>query len=331
MPWVKLDDAILDNPKILAAGPLGFALHVAAICYCARNLTDGFLPTAKAANLLDLSGVHCDRANPCGRPQYGMPTSMSGNAVDVADVIDSLVELELWHVVPGGFEVHDFLEYNPSRAKVEADRQQAKEQRSEAGKASAAKRKQRNAQREPNETSTRSQREPNETSTKKERKSNPDPDPDPVPEITTTTPPRARTTAERVFCLVGDAMRGVDLQELEQVSDRIGKALDAMAPELLWADLDAEVSGWISDARLKGAAGRDRGDHWSSERLLLAVEAKAMQRIRFRPKDARNERERDRANGPRSSQRGQSGPEDAEELARSYAEDWARARAEAAQ
>ena len=29
--WARLDDAILDNPKIIAAGPLGFALHVVAI------------------------------------------------------------------------------------------------------------------------------------------------------------------------------------------------------------------------------------------------------------------------------------------------------------
>ena len=182
MPWVKLDDAILDNPKILEAGPLGFALHVAAICYCARNLTDGFLPTPKAASLLDLSGVHCDHANPCGRAAYGRPTGMSGGVVDVADVIEMLVELGLWHRVDGGFEVHDFLEYNPSRAKVEADRQQAKEQRSEAGKASAAKRRERQGQREFNGNPTSGQRTVNETRTGTERKSNPDPDPDPDPD-----------------------------------------------------------------------------------------------------------------------------------------------------
>ena len=52
--WARLDDAILDNPEeIIAAGPLGFALHVAAITWCARNLTDGFIPQApRVAQLL---------------------------------------------------------------------------------------------------------------------------------------------------------------------------------------------------------------------------------------------------------------------------------------
>lgn len=298
MSWFKLDDQGHDHPKVLRAGNEAFGAWCRAGQWSSKHLTEGVIPREVALTIAPLK------------------------------VWSRLLSVGLLDEHPDGWAIHDFLTYNPTSEQVRSERaRKAKNvadhrERRRSAKASVT---------NPVTDHVTGYTDGNLRPLLPGRNHGPDPDPDPDPEITTTTPPRARTTAERVFCLVGDAMRGVDLQELEQVSGRIGKALDAMAPELLWPDLDAEVSGWISDARLKAAAGRDRGDHWSSERLLLAVEAKAMQRIRFRPKDARNERERDRANGPKSSQRGQSGPEDAEELARSYAEDWARARAEAAQ
>src|SRR4029453_3116326 len=43
MSWVRLDDQYPDHPKVRALGPLGLALQTAAICYCGRYLTDGFL------------------------------------------------------------------------------------------------------------------------------------------------------------------------------------------------------------------------------------------------------------------------------------------------
>lgn len=57
MTWAKLDDAILDNEKIAKAGLVGFAFHVAAITWCARNLTDGFVPSQRVACLLDVTGL----------------------------------------------------------------------------------------------------------------------------------------------------------------------------------------------------------------------------------------------------------------------------------
>ena len=41
--WVKLDDAMPHHPKVIAAGPQGFALDVAGICYSNRYGTDGFI------------------------------------------------------------------------------------------------------------------------------------------------------------------------------------------------------------------------------------------------------------------------------------------------
>lgn len=136
MSWAKLDDAILDNPKILSVGPIGFALHIAAICYCARNLTDGFVPLSRAATLLDLSGVQIDCANPIALPAHGQKQSMAGDVISPDAVIDALLGAELWHECPGGYRINDYLEYNPSKAEVLAERAK----RSKAGKAGAASR-----------------------------------------------------------------------------------------------------------------------------------------------------------------------------------------------
>ena len=100
MPWARLDDAMLDNVKVVAAGAAGFAMHVAGILYCARNLTDGMIPAAKVATLLDC------------RPLRQAPEKIAAR----------LVELGLWHERGGVYEVHDYLAYNPSRAQVERER-----------------------------------------------------------------------------------------------------------------------------------------------------------------------------------------------------------------
>lgn len=138
MSWIKLDDAILDNLKVCEVGPLGFAVHVAGIIFCARNLTDGKIPITRVGSLLDFSGVHIDTANPIGLPAHGQPRSMGGNVVDIDDIVAAIVAAGLWHPIPGGYEINDYLEYNPSKAEVMAERDRIRQIRSEAGKAGAA-------------------------------------------------------------------------------------------------------------------------------------------------------------------------------------------------
>jgi hypothetical protein len=99
--WVRLDDGFAEHPKMEAAGPLGLALHVAALCYCARHLTDGFVPAGKVPRLLDL---------PAWRKVAG-----------------TLVDAGAWDEVDGGYQLHDYLHYQPSRAEVEADRAKARD------------------------------------------------------------------------------------------------------------------------------------------------------------------------------------------------------------
>lgn len=114
MPWVRLDEHFPEHRKILAAGGDAAWLHVCAISYAARNLTDGHIP----ATVLDRLS---DRRHP-------------------AKLAARLVEVGLWQLAPDGWMIHDFLDYQPSAAKVREGRDAAAERQRRAREAAAAKR-----------------------------------------------------------------------------------------------------------------------------------------------------------------------------------------------
>lgn len=126
MVWVKIDDGILDNPKIVRSGPLGFALHTAAITWCARNLTDGFIPEAKAKQLLSKSWAGVPRDD--GKSivwDLGATSGHVGREPDelIDEIVELLVFVGLWHEGHDdhgnfGYFVHDYDKYNPTRAEV---------------------------------------------------------------------------------------------------------------------------------------------------------------------------------------------------------------------
>lgn len=126
MTWVRLDDAILDNHKIAAVGPIGFALHVAAITHCARNLTDGFLHYSRARTLLapqwtegDDDGIHGPKIQ-----SIAIVSGMSGmdGMEAIEHTISTLCWIGLWEEIPHGYLIHDYLDYNPSKEAVLAER-----------------------------------------------------------------------------------------------------------------------------------------------------------------------------------------------------------------
>lgn len=96
MAWVKLDDQFTDHPKVIEAGPMASWLFVCGLTYCARLLTDGFIPSGQVRKLADLDGA--------------------------PDLATHLVTVGLWERCEGGFLVHDYLEYQPSAEKVKAER-----------------------------------------------------------------------------------------------------------------------------------------------------------------------------------------------------------------
>jgi hypothetical protein len=92
MPWVKLSDSFAEDPRIDEAGPLALALHVAALCYSARQLTDGRIPSSITRRLLDLE--------------------------DPTTVAKRLVAAGVWSETEDGFAINDYLDDQPSRAHV---------------------------------------------------------------------------------------------------------------------------------------------------------------------------------------------------------------------
>lgn len=94
MPWFKLDENFANHPKVTRAGNAATGLWVRCATYCAQYLTDGHIPT--------------DVARSYGRPKE----------------IDILLEVGLW--VPcqdrDGYVMPDYLDYNPSKEQVLAER-----------------------------------------------------------------------------------------------------------------------------------------------------------------------------------------------------------------
>lgn len=97
MTWTRLDENFPDHPKIVAAGERAELLHIHGIIYCNRFLLDGRVPRDVAPTLL----------------KHGYQ-----------DAIKALVKLGIWMEIEDGYEIHDFLVYQPSRAEVLAKRQQ---------------------------------------------------------------------------------------------------------------------------------------------------------------------------------------------------------------
>lgn len=96
MPWVRFDDQFPIHRKVDILSDAAFRLHVSAVCWCARNLTDGFIATAELRSVT--------RAR---KPDK---------------VVAELVRSGVWRETGGGWEIHDYLEFQPSREKVDRER-----------------------------------------------------------------------------------------------------------------------------------------------------------------------------------------------------------------
>ena len=108
MTWLKVDDQFYRHPKVQALTDAAFRLHVFGLCFSAQYLTDGFV------------------ADPVLRSER--PKS--------APLTAELVRAQLWHREAGGYRIHDYLKYNPSREHVEAERTADRERKKAAGIAS---------------------------------------------------------------------------------------------------------------------------------------------------------------------------------------------------
>lgn len=105
MSWLRLDDKFTRHRKVASLSDAAFRLHVTALSHAAEFETDGHISTADLAVMPSL---------PRGRK--------------LAEAIKSLVSAELWHADgDGGWQIHDFLDWNPSRESQSAKRAAARE------------------------------------------------------------------------------------------------------------------------------------------------------------------------------------------------------------
>jgi hypothetical protein len=94
MPWAKLDDGMHSHPKFMRVSLGATGVWAIGLSYAADYMTDGYVPRAVIA----------------GRDDAALAFA------------DELVEAGLWDAADRGWTIHDYLEFNPSREFVIADR-----------------------------------------------------------------------------------------------------------------------------------------------------------------------------------------------------------------
>lgn len=112
MTWVKLDDQFAGHPKIEEAGPAAAWMFVAGLCHCSTYLTDGKITKAASKRL--------------------------GNVRKPDEQARRLVNAGLWLDCGDHYLVHDYLDYQPSKAKVLAERDAATERKRKSREAKEA-------------------------------------------------------------------------------------------------------------------------------------------------------------------------------------------------
>lgn len=93
-PYAKFHVRAADHPKVAALSDRDYRAWTEMFLYCADNLTDGFVPISVA------------------KKRWGRS-------------VKGLLEGSLLHPIEGGFELHDYLDWNDSRAEVRARQEHA--------------------------------------------------------------------------------------------------------------------------------------------------------------------------------------------------------------
>lgn len=104
MSWFRLEGRGAFHHKVLAAGNEAYGAWCRAGQWSSDQLTDGAVPRAVAEQI--------------AKPKVWL----------------RLVEVRLAHEVEGGYQIHDFLDFNPSSEQERAKREEMREKRREAGR-----------------------------------------------------------------------------------------------------------------------------------------------------------------------------------------------------
>lgn len=115
MPWVKFSDDWYDDPELIEAGPAAMLVWPLLISWSARNLQDGKIPAGQVRRLVDWHSL----------------------GVDPEQAIAPLVANGRLQEIAGGYLITNYHRYQPSREKVLADREAAKERAAKSRKRAA--------------------------------------------------------------------------------------------------------------------------------------------------------------------------------------------------
>lgn len=107
--WIRLDDGWHSHPKTLRCSLAARGLWASCLGWSAQQLTDGFIPTS-VPRMMDPKGTRS---------------------------VGQLVAAGFWEPVEGGWQIHDYLDYNSSREQILAEREAQHEAKVRAGLASA--------------------------------------------------------------------------------------------------------------------------------------------------------------------------------------------------
>ena len=99
MTYIKIEDDHPQNPKVAVLSDGARLLYLDAICYCNRQMTDGFVPGAIIPALRVAGGKRA---------------------------ATELVAAGMFEPAPGGYQIHDYLKHQRSRVQIEAERTAAK-------------------------------------------------------------------------------------------------------------------------------------------------------------------------------------------------------------
>lgn len=97
VPFLLIDDGFAEHRKLEALSDAAFRAFMHSLCYAARNQTDGFIPERTA------------------------------RVIAPAKATRELVDGVLWHRCDGGYLIHDYLDYNPSKQQISERKQATKE------------------------------------------------------------------------------------------------------------------------------------------------------------------------------------------------------------
>lgn len=99
MAWLKLDDRFAQNQKVRPLSDRAFRLHVVGLLHASAQLTDGKLTEFDVEDIRTVA----NRAT--------------------TKHVEELETAGLWHRTKTGWTINDYLKYNPSAEKVEAERE----------------------------------------------------------------------------------------------------------------------------------------------------------------------------------------------------------------